>query len=72
MRMSPIVMAAPFFEHALQMGFRDWQDKAQLVVHQVPACNPEPLTHTRIEAIWDYDLGVESLVGSMSALCSSG
>ena len=46
------------------------QNKAQLVMHQASACDPEPLTHTRMEAVSNYDLGVESLVGSMSDLRS--
>ena len=46
------------------------QNKAQLVVHQVSACDPEPLTPTRMEAVSDDDLSVESLVGSMSDLRS--
>src|SRR5213076_882304 len=59
-----------FYSGACALG--RMQDKAKLVVHHVPACNPESLTRTRMEAISNYDLGVLSLVGSMSELCSNG
>jgi hypothetical protein len=48
------------------------QDEAGLVVYVVSTRNPESLTRTRVEAISNYDLGVENLLGSMSALCSNG
>jgi hypothetical protein len=53
-------------EHAL-----DWmQDEAKLVMHEESACDPESLTHARMEAVSNYDFGVTSLVGSMSDLRS--
>jgi len=42
------------------------QDEVDLVVHFVSTRNPESLTHTWVEAISNYDLGVENLLGSMS------
>jgi hypothetical protein len=48
------------------------QDEAKLLVYEISACDPESLTRTRVEAIPNYDLGVASLVGSMSELRSSG
>jgi hypothetical protein len=48
------------------------QDEASLVVHIVSTRNPKSLTRTRVETISNYDLRVENLLGSMSALCSNG
>ncbi|MBK7249891.1 MAG: hypothetical protein IPI06_03040 [Gammaproteobacteria bacterium] len=36
-------------------------------MHIVSTRNPESLTRTRVEAVSNYDLGVENLLGSMSA-----
>jgi hypothetical protein len=46
------------------------QDEAKLVVHHVSADDSEALTDTRMEAVSNYNFGVESLVGSMSDRCS--
>src|SRR2546422_10308944 len=48
------------------------QDKADLVVNGMTTYDPESFTYTRMEAVSNYDFGVQSLVGSLSVLCSNG
>ena len=45
------------------------QDEADLIVNDMTTYNPESFTYTRMEAVSNYDFGVQSLVGSMSVLC---
>jgi hypothetical protein len=44
------------------------QDEAKFLVYEISARDAESLPRTGMEAIPNYDLGVASLVGSMSDL----
>ena len=46
------------------------KDEADLVVNGMTTYDPESFTYTRMEAVSNYDFGVQSLVGSLSVLCS--
>lgn len=46
------------------------QDEADLVVNGVTTYDLESFTYARVEAVSNYDFCVQSLVGTLSALCS--
>ena len=46
------------------------QDEADLVVNGMTTYDPESFTYTRMEAVSNYNFDVQSLVGSLSVLCS--